>query len=354
MTKSRIAIVDDMATARELLGALLAVEGYDLLYATNGEELLDNLPEMNPDVILLDVMMPGLDGFTVCQRLRAQEQWRHIPIILVTALDGQQDLVRGLEAGADDFLYKPVNGVELRARVRSMLRIKHQFDALSAALQLREDLANMVVHDMRSPLTAIVGFVELLRGGYISADDTEDIEKLHRQVMRLNALVNDILVQAKMEHGTLLLNREDTDISALVRAVLENHAVVAKSRGINVALHLPENSPPVSVDSNLFQRVVDNLLGNALKFSLSGATVTVIVEYPGSPALRLKVIDEGFGIKPEDRTRIFNKYEVAALRHDETPVGLGLAYCKLVVDAHGGTIYVEDNQPQGATFVVEI
>ncbi len=354
MNKSRIAIVDDLPTARELLGALLDIEGYDLVFATNGEELLQNLPEMNPDAILLDVMMPGLDGFEVCQQIRAQEQWQHIPIILVTALDGQQDLVRGLEAGADDFLYKPVNGVELRARVRSILRIKHQFDALSAALQLREDLANMVVHDMRSPLTAIVGFVELLRGGFITADDTEDIEKLHRQVMRLNALVNDILVQAKMEHDTLMLNREETDIAELVQRVQDNHAVVAKSRGINLASILPENAPPVLVDANLFQRVIDNLLGNALKFSLAGTTVTIAAEFSDSPSLRLKVIDQGLGINMEDRQRIFNKYEIASLRQGETPVGLGLAFCKLVVDAHGGNIFVEDTHPQGVTFVVEI
>lgn len=354
MSNSRIAIVDDMPTAREMLGALLSLEGYDLKYAASGDELLHNLADINPDVLLLDVMMPGLDGFEVCKRIRAQEQWQHIPIILVTALDGQQDLVRGLEAGADDFLYKPVNGVELRARVRSMLRIKHQFDALSAALQLREDLTNMVVHDMRSPLTAIIGFVELLRGGFITADDKGDIERLHRQVMRLNALVNDILVQAKMEHGALLLNREDTDITQLVRNVYENYAVVVKSRGIKLNLVLPEDAPAVSVDANLFQRVVDNLLGNALKFSLAGDTVTIAAEYPGNPALRLKVIDQGPGIKQEDRDRIFNKYEIASLRYDETPVGLGLAYCKLVIDAHDGRIAVEDTRPQGATFVVEI
>lgn len=354
MAKPRIAIVDDLPTAREMLGALLSVDAYDIQFAGSGEELLRSLPEINPDVILLDVMMPGLDGFEVCKRIRAQEQWQHIPIILVTALDGQQDLVRGLEAGADDFLHKPVNGVELRARVRSMLRIKHQFDALSASLQLREDLANMVVHDMRSPLTAIIGFVELLRGGFITADDKDDIERLHRQVMRLNALVSDVLVQAKMEHDNLLLNTEETNVSELVQRVYENHAVVAKSRGINVELVLPQNPPPVAVDANLFQRVVDNLLANALKFSLAGTTVTIATEYPGSPALRLKIIDQGTGIKMEDRTRIFNKYEIATLRYDETPVGLGLAFCKLVVDAHGGKIFVEDTQPQGATFVVEI
>lgn len=354
MNESRIAIVDDMPTAREMLGALLSIEGYNIKYASSGEELLKTLPEINPDVILLDVMMPGLDGFEVCKQIRAQKQWQHIPIILVTALDGQQDLVRGLEAGADDFLHKPVNGVELRARVRSMLRIKQQFDALAATLQLREDLANMVVHDMRSPLTAIIGFVELLRGGFITGDDTDDIERLHRQVVRLNTQVNDILVQAKMEHGTLLLNREDTDISQLVQLVRDNHAVVAKSRGINVNLALPKNPPPVLVDANLFQRVVDNLLGNALKFSLAGTIVTISTEYPGPPALRLKVIDQGPGIKIEDRSRIFNKYEIASLRHGEMPVGLGLAYCKLVVDAHGGRIFVEDTHPTGSTFVIEI
>lgn len=354
---ARVLIVDDMPTAREMLGALLSVEGHNLLYATSGGELLDNLEEFNPDVILLDVMMPGLDGFEVCRQIRADERWQHLPIILITALDSRQDLVDGLDAGADDFLHKPVNGIELRARVRSMLRIKRQFDALEDALQLREDLANMIVHDMRTPLTAIVGFTELLRYGVISVNDKDDIEALFRQVMRLNALVNDILVQIKMEQGRLVLNRQPADIAELARLVEENHLPIAQSRELQLVVELPENPPAVSVDANLYQRMLDNLVANALKYAPPETTVLVRVTFPDEAGctLRVQVADEGPGILPEDRQRIFNKYEIATLRHrTDTSVGLGLAFCKLVIDAHGGRIFVEDNSPTGSIFTAEI
>jgi len=351
---ARIVIVDDMAASREILSGLLGAEGYELLHANSGVEFLSNLNTFNPDVILLDVMMPGLDGFEVCRRIRANETWQHLPIILITALDDRQDLVDGLDAGADDFLSKPVNGIELRARVRSMLRIKRQFDALKENLQLREDLAHMVVHDLRIPLTAIVGFTELLRGGYISPEDTTDLERLHRQVVRLNLLVNDILVQAKMEHGRLILNRTPVNVNQLVQTVIEGHEYAAQSRELQVIVDLPADPPPVLLDANLFQRVVDNLLSNSLKFSPSGSRVVIRVAYPNG-ALQLQICDHGPGVPATDRARIFNKYEIVALEHRaEIPIGLGLAYCKLVVDAHGGRIFVEDNQPVGSVFTVEI
>jgi two-component system sensor histidine kinase/response regulator len=352
--RARVTIVDDMPTARELLGALLSVEPYDLFYATSGTQLLEDLEEIQPDVILLDVMMPDMDGFEVTQRLRADKTWGHVPVILVTALDSQQDLAQGLDAGADDFLPKPVNGVELRARVRSMLRIKRQFDALKETLKLREDLANMVVHDMRTPLTAILGFTELLRSGFISAEDTEDIEKLHRQVLRLNGFVNDILVQAKMENNKLILNPTPISVNGLLRTAQENHSVIAKSRGITLEMHWAEPDITISVDANLFQRVLDNLLSNALKFSPSHSTVSVLAKPTAASGVQIKVTDSGPGILPEDRERIFNKYEVASMRQLDSPVGLGLAFCKLVLDAHGGQISVEKGHPEGSIFTIEI
>ncbi len=355
--EARIVIVDDVPTAREMLGALLKIEGYQLFYASSGLELLEQLDQLNPDVILLDVMMPEPDGVEVCRKIRANEQWQHLPIILITALDSRQDLATGLNAGADDFIRKPVDGVELRARVRSMLRIKKQFDALAATLKLRENLAHMVVHDMRTPLTAILAYTELMKDGFITVNDTDDVIKLNRQVLRLNSFVNDILIQAKMEEDKLLLNWQDIDVRQLVYAVKENHNIVFQSKRIKLVLDMPEQSRLVPLDANLFQRILDNLLSNALKFSPPNGTVTVKVEYlsKADRNLRVKVIDQGLGIAVEDQERIFDKFEVADLRHqNDAPVGLGLAFAKQVVEAHNGKISVEPNKPEGSIFIVEI
>jgi len=242
------------------------------------------LEELEPDVILLDVMMPELDGFEVCQRIKADERWQHIPVILVTALDTQADLVRGLDAGADDFLAKPVNGSELRARVRSMLRIKKQQDELKTLLRLREDLAHMVVHDMRSPLTSILLYSYMLRKRLTSPDVLKLVEGIDGSARRLDSFVNDLLTVAKMEHGGLLLVRSAADVNQLARDVAEHHGAIAESKGSRLVVDLPEESRQISLDANLFQRVLDNLLSNALKFSPPEGTVTLRVEYPASQA----------------------------------------------------------------------
>ena len=138
--KPRILVIDDDLIARETFAELLMMEGYETAVAADGLEGLTAVPNFDPDIILLDVMMPIIDGYSVCRRLKSNPQWQHIPVILVTALDSQADKLRGLEAGADDFLSKPIDRTELRARMRTLLRIKRQFDGLQEAIKMREDL----------------------------------------------------------------------------------------------------------------------------------------------------------------------------------------------------------------------
>jgi two-component system sensor histidine kinase/response regulator len=354
-----ILIVDDEASARDTMESLLFREGYELAFAASGPEALTRLDELKPDVILLDVMMPGMDGFRVCQRLKTDKRWQHIPIILVTALDGKEDLAIGFEAGANDFLSKPVSGLELRARVRSMLRIKKQHDELEATSRLREDLTHMMVHDMRGPLTAIWGFSQLLKRNITAPDALKDIELIGTEARRLNSLLNDMLIAAKMEAGEPILNRLAVDMNQLALEVERSHRVIAQARGIHLVTDLPEESRQISLDANLFQRVLDNLVSNALKFSPADSTVTLRVQYPetdnGSPHVRIQVLDEGPGIPEEHRDRIFEKFEIVALKERNVPqCGLGLAFCKMVVEAEGGRISAGANEPKGTVFTVEI
>lgn len=364
--RARILIIDDQVTVHAVLKSFLLQEGYELFFATSGPEGLERLAEVDPDTILLDVMMPDLDGFEVCQRLKGDERWQHIPIILVTALDGKEDIARGLDAGADDFLSKPVNSLELRARVRSMLRIKKQFDELQATMQLREDLTAMIVHDIRNPLAPIMGIAELLLFlGELPPRATKDIQTLRNEAHRLNDYLNDMLMLTKMEHGELILDREMTDIDQIIRAVRESHQIVAQSKTVELVLDFPDESQPVWLDANLFQRVMDNLISNALKFSPRQSRVAVAVEYlnpskmvdggDDQAGLRLKVIDEGPGIPEMYRASIFDKFKIVDLKEqDVSQTGLGLAFCKLVVEAHGGKIFVDANSPRGSIFTIEI
>lgn len=358
MKNSTILIADDEPSSRETLAAFLLQEGYDLAFAVSGYELLINIDEIKPDVILLDVMMPGLDGFEVCRRLKTNKKWCHIPVVLITVLDSREDMARGLDAGADDFLSKPVSGLELQARVRSMLRIKTQFDELEVSLRMREDLSNMIVHDMTNPLTAVLGYSEILKMKITKSDELRDIDIILTEGMRLSSLVNDILMIAKMEADKLILNCSDIDINQLVLAAEKDLSIIAKLKHINLATELPAESQRVSIDANLFRRVLDNLILNSLKFSPAESTITVRVEYSNmeqGTCTRIKVLDEGPGISEEHRNSIFDKFKTVGLKREGVPqTGLGLAFCKMVTEAHGGRIFVDANEPVGSVFTVEI
>ncbi|MBN2003277.1 MAG: response regulator [Anaerolineae bacterium] len=355
-----ILIVDDEISARATLEAALFLENYTLIFANNGQEALAHLEADPPDAILLDVMMPEMNGFEVCQRIKTHEKWRHIPTIIVTALDSRDDFVRGLDAGADDFLCKPVNSVELRARVRSMLRIKQQYDELETLLHLREDLVNMLVHDMRHPLTLILIANSMLQKVLTEPKELKYVEDALRETRRLESFINDLLIVVKTQAGHLVLNRSTLDANQLVREVCETHSLMTEVKKVKLIVELPEVSREVSLDKNMMQRVLDNLLSNAFKFSPPESSITLRLEYSATaqspePCIRISVLDRGPGIPQEYQDHIFDLFEIVQLKQTGIPqLGLGLTFCKLVVEAHGGQIFVTDNQPQGSIFIVEI
>jgi len=360
----RILVVDDDSIVRETFSELLALEGYEVATACDGLEVLTSVPQFRPDVILLDVMMPIIDGYTVCRRLKSNPEWQHIPIILVTALDGRNDLLRGLEAGADEFLSKPVDRAELRARLRTMLRIKRQYDSLQEDVKMREDLINMAVHDIRSPLTAVMMHCGLLNltGQNLTDRQRHSINTIRSQTQQINAFANDLLVLAKMEHGQLTLQETEVSIAEVIGRLREQYALLADALGVKFETEMEQQRYPVKLDPGLFTRTVDNLLSNALKFSSSGEKVTLRVSYPNGttggtsgPKLRVEVADEGPGVPVEYREVIFDKYKTLdAKKEGVSQTGLGLAFCKMSVDAHNGRIFVTDNQPKGSIFTVEI
>jgi signal transduction histidine kinase len=357
--KPQILIVDDEPYARQTIEMLLLKESYELFFAEDAHEALAQLDDELPDVILSDVMMPNMDGFELCQRIKRNPKWNHVPIILVTALDSKQDLARGLEAGADDFLHKPINGLELRARVRSMLRIKLRHDELQAALQMRQDLANMIVHDIRSPLSTILIYCDLLEPE-LAGSSVKTLETIRSEANRLSAFLTDMLMMAKMEHGRLMLSHSPVDVNELATAVCDSYAQMASLKEIDLLLDMPKESNKLLLDANLWRRVLDNLISNAVKFSPTGGKITLKVRYDNSsngsvPHLNLQVIDEGPGIAIEHYETIFDKFKIVATgRRDVKQVGLGLAFCKMVVEAHNGRISVSANEPRGSIFTVEL
>jgi two-component system sensor histidine kinase/response regulator len=269
--KPRILIVDDTEHARRINGAVLSREGYELEFASDGAEALEKVAAFQPDVILSDVVMPGMDGLEMCRAIKKNPLQRHIPVILLSSLDRKEDIVHGLDEGADEFLPKPANPRELCARVRTMLRIKKQHDELQAALKLRDDLAHMIVHDMRSPLGTIIGSAELLAIDTLPKEkSTAAIQRITKQARRLNSLADDLLIVSKIEHGRMLLNRKTFSITDALAKAVDSHGILADATAHRLEFSNAADIPPISGDPDLILRVFDNLVSNALKYSPSG------------------------------------------------------------------------------------
>lgn len=355
--ESRILIVDDDPISRETLEDILYAQKYKLTFAENGIDSIKKVEENPPDLILMDIMMPKMNGIEACRKLKSDDKNKHIPIILVTALDSKDDMVKGLDAGADDFLTKPVNRIELRARVRSMLRIKKQYDDLMLALQMREDLSNLIVHDIRNILNIITMSSYILK--FQNIDDRDGFQRsvdiIQNQTRRMDNFLDDILMLAKMKEGKMILKTSEVELNELIGNVAKNHSPVAESKGLKIELDLPKESKKLHVDPNLFERVLDNLVSNALKHSPWESVITLKAERRENDKVRINIMDQGEGIPEEYRNRIFNKFEIVNLKKKGVrQIGLGLAFCKMVVEAHDGKIWVEDNDPVGSIFKIEI
>jgi two-component system, sensor histidine kinase and response regulator len=353
--KTSILIVDDETENFDVIEILLFKDAYKLHFVQSGNEALEFINIHQVDAILLDVMMPDLDGIEVCRQIKANSQWCYIPVVMVTALNSKEDLARCLEAGADDFISKPVTGVELRARVRSMLRIKKQYDALQTSLQLREDMANMIVHDFSNHLVSIVLGCEILRDSNINNTRREkQLGRMQNSATQLQSLTDSLLMLAKIESGKMLIQRAKVSLEEILESASESFENVAAYRKVQIIVDTADTDNKVYIDPQVIRRVIDNLLLNAIKFSPTDGQVVLRLDYPPNLQARIQVIDQGKGVTDELKQRIFDKFEVGDIVQGISQTGLGLAFCQLAIDAHEGRIFIEDNQPTGAIFIVEL
>ncbi len=356
-TESRVLVVDDDGLCRRLLRDLLAVHGYQTAEAADGEDALRQIEAEPPDAILMDVMMPKIDGLEVCRRLQADERTAPIPVLLVTALHDRPDRLRGVASGATDFITKPIDTAEVLLRVRNVLRTKHLYDQRNALLRLRENLSDMIVHDIRNPLLAITFCARHIG----TQDPTPAVSRLADgildQVQLIERFVTDLLTVSKIEQGHLSLQRTPEDLAEMGRAVFRNHQMLADHKNIRLDVVAPECACLAEVDKNLFARLLDNLFANAIKFAPKNTIVTLRISPADScgQVHRIHVEDEGPGIPLGYRESIFDKFKVLNMENPAMPqTGLGLALCRMVAEAHGGRIFVEPRQPHGSVFTVEL
>ncbi|MEM9541541.1 MAG: hybrid sensor histidine kinase/response regulator [Cyanobacteria bacterium P01_E01_bin.42] len=352
-----ILIVDDEPDNFDVIETLLNERDWELYYAASGQEGLAFLDILPPDLILLDVMMPGMNGLEVCQIVKADPRWQSIPVIMVTALTEKKELARCLSAGADDFISKPVNRFELRGRIQSLLRIKYQYENLQTLLQLREDMVNMIVHDLRNPLMGVLMNLELMRS--VQSFNTEQVgellDRMDTSAQMLRGLIDDLLTISLIESGKICLKRAEVDLCALIHSAIANFEAIAAQKNQVLVSHFGRESEcKISVDSALIRRLLDNLLSNAVKFSPNNSEIIIAIELLDSSSVQIQTIDSGGGVPAALQQKIFEKYEVGTPMADISQIGLGLAFCKMVAEAHGGNIRVKNNQPQGSIFEVNL
>lgn len=300
-------------------------------------------------------MMPGMNGYEVCRRLKEDERTRFVPVVMITALKDLEDKIRGIEVGADDFITKPFNKQELMTRVRSLLKIKRLHDELAESYRdlqdlqrTKENLTQMIVHDLKNPLTGIMANLEIVAMEE-ELDSRECLEAAQRSCSLLFNMIMDLLDISRSEEGKLALDLDTFSLPEIVRPNVLLAETLARMDGKAIFMSIPEETPVVSGDRNLLHRVIANLLNNAIKHTGRGGHILFGVESVENGFLKAYVEDTGRGIPPESREKIFEKFgQLEAGKR--AGVGLGLTFCKMVVEAHEGRIWVDSREGVGNRF----
>lgn len=388
--RQRVLIVDDTPENIRVLMETLRDE-YAIMVATSGEKALQACQaNPKPDIMLLDINMPGMDGYEVCSRLKADARTASIPVIFITAKSDASNEQRGLELGALDYVHRPFNPVIVRARVRNHLDLQSHrqhlevlvaartaelsmaLEAAQAASRAKSTFLATMSHELRTPLNSVIGFTDLIHRkgcGEISSAQEEYLGYVLANARHLLQLINNILDFSKIEAGKMELERCMVDIRSVISGSLLILKEQADRNGIVlreiVDAALPER---LWVDGQKIKQILINLLSNAVKFTPLGGEVTLVaraeekkeisVNSSGNGDIIVNMVlfsirDCGPGIKPEDKQRIFEPFVQAdsssSRKHEGS--GLGLALSKMMVELHGGTIWVEsDNPGGGATF----
>jgi signal transduction histidine kinase len=346
-------LVDDEEPNLDLLESFLAPDGYAaMLRARDGAEALALLDEHRPDIVLLDLHMPVHGGFDVLRDLQRRADPGHfLPVLVLTADASGDARVRALSGGAHDYLTKPLDRVEVRLRVRNLLRTRLLHEAQRGAVCAREQVLSVVAHDLRNPLSSILIDAEMLRHLLDDSGDAvaaQSIRRIERTAGRMHGLIGDLLEVTRLQHGTFAVTAEarlPADVFADAESLL---SPLAGSRGIALSFDGPRDLPPVCVDGERIVQALSNLVGNSLKFTPAGGTVRVRW-VPREGELLVSVADTGRGIPATALPHVFSMFWQAHRERREAGLGLGLVITRAIVEAHGGRIWIDSAEGSGTT-----
>ncbi|MBD2462970.1 hybrid sensor histidine kinase/response regulator [Oscillatoria sp. FACHB-1407] len=360
----RILVVDDAPDNSYLIQAILKEEGYRIDIVDNGRDALAFVETSPPDLVLLDVMMPGMDGFEVTRRIRENQNLPFIPILLITAHDKPR-AAQGLDTGAEDFIRKPIEFEELLARVRSLLKLKHSVDERDQIARQREDFVSRLTHDLRTPLVAADRMLSLIQQGVLgelSPELSEAMVIMSRSNQNLLEMVNALLEVYCYEAGKKTLAFTPINMQELLLEVLQSLTPLAIDKGLELRSNLNTvGEVEIMGDRLELRRVFMNLVGNAIKFTDTGfvevrlgttSAPTSNASNNGSQWVKIEVQDSGPGVAPEYRSFLFEPFRHG--NHKRSGSGLGLHLSSQIVKAHHGKINIQSEVGNGSIFVVQL
>jgi K+-sensing histidine kinase KdpD len=365
---SNILVVDDNENNRQILNDLIEIQGHVPAQVDNGRAAMDYLAEHHVDLVMLDILMPEMNGYEVLEQMKADPVLVHIPVIVISALDELESVVRCIEMGADDYLIKPFNPHLLNARLKSCLERKEMHDALEESYRnlkkaetSRDTLLNMIVHDLKNPLTVVRMNAEMIPefSSPGQLDDTSRASictsagKIVESVDDMSAQISSILDISKLEAGEMPLNIEQLDIAAVLKDVCDLFTTQTEKYKVTLSCKSLSDKTVAMADRHLLTRILQNLVSNAIKHAGKNARVECTVT-SSEDAVNVTICDDGPGVPDEFRDKIFDKYFQVESDKKKYGVGLGLAFCRTAVEAQNGTICLEDCNLGGACFHISL
>ena len=361
-----VLVVDDNEMNIDLLINMLERYDYDVYTATRGDEALKIAHEVIPDIVLLDITMPGMSGYDVCRTMKQTEILAEIPVIFISALDETESIVEGFEAGAVDYITKPFKYREVIARVQTQLTLarqqreiqalhQHEKERYESMDELRAQFIGSATHDLKNPLFVISGYADMLELSPKIQEDESTLSFVHsiqRGVIKMRDLVHDILDLLQLE-TEVTLEKVPVDFTKFIKHVSKDMHIYAKEKNINLVIYPPDEDTIIHVDPQRLMRAVENLVSNAIKYTPEGGQVEVVGKV-GYSSVVIDVVDNGLGIPQDALPTLFQPFQrVNTEEHmQQDGTGLGLSIVKTLVEQHQGTIEVDTKLGEGSCFKI--
>jgi two-component system, sensor histidine kinase and response regulator len=360
-----VLIVDDVVDNLHMLTDMLEAQGHEVRIAMSGKEALEKITEKHPDLILLDIQMPGMTGYEVCQKVKANQKTEDIPVIFLSALQESADILKGFEVGGVDYVSKPFQFREVVARVQSQMAVaqqrrqleelrerdQQQFEMIAAA---KDTFFHATAHDLKNPLTGVLLYIQMLRNNppQNQAELDDALNGIEGTARKMQSLISDILDLAQMQVGNPM-NFIEQPIQPIMIKVMQNFDVLAREKNIKLYLKMPDETIRMPLDGHYFERMIDNLVSNAIKYTPPNGDVRVHLQSLDH-CIQIRVSDTGIGIPQDDLERVFEAfYRVKKANHKkESGTGLGLSIVAAIVEEHRGSIDVESVEGEGTSFTL--